>query len=84
MELSHKVGGWVWDITRKQYSKIVEIRNLAHDDKQWLDHGAPNEPMYALVFQDWSFTHYLCVDELSYLYAYIGTNVAAIEVLYGT
>jgi len=83
MDLSHKVGGWVFDRTRKQYSCITEIDYLHQDDEQWLNYGAPDQILICLRFKDKSFTQFLPIDELNELYPYIGTDVAAIEVLYG-
>ena len=83
MLLSHEIEGWIYDTTRREYRLIREIMVLSHDDQQWVNHGAPSEPMYALRLNDRSFTHYLTVEQLNELYPYIGKNVATIEVLYG-
>lgn len=82
--LKHEIGGWIFDITRKKYERIDNIKCLQHDedDQEWCNHGAPSEFLYSLTLGT-SFTHYLSVSELDELYPYIGTDVASIEVLFG-
>jgi hypothetical protein len=88
MAIKHKVGGWIWDTTRKQYNKILKVSLLGLDDQQMITSITPVDFAYSLGLLDTetmltSFTHYLIVEDLDNLYPYIGTNVAAIEVLYG-
>ncbi len=85
MELKHKVGGWIFDNRSNRMSKITEIRQLSHDDQEWVNHGAPSVAMYCLIFGH-VFTHYLTVDELNDLYPYVGKNVneGIVKALYGS
>lgn len=82
MVLKHKVGGWIFDVTRKRYDKIGALETLSHYDQIWLNHGAPSVEMYSLRF-DTGCTHYLDSQQLDELYPYIGENEPTLEVLYG-
>lgn len=73
MKLKHKAWGWIYDKTRNRYDQIEMV--MVGDGHL--------SGMYALRMVDRSFSHYLSVEELDELYPYVGTNLVAIEVLYG-
>ena len=83
-KLKHLTNGWVFDKTRKQFQEIENISSICDNYDVYVNNvNTIPTYKYSLRFVDKSFTHYLTVKELDEFYPYVGTNIEAIEVLYG-